>query len=203
MKHPALRVRWYGDVAPEVRGRVRVVFSEFRNLLPFVADDFAVTGSYARAAAELHSDLDVNIETGTTARQVAALAALKSDPDKFRTAMVVLRSLYREFGLRLDLSFESPSIKAIPEKSCYRILEDAAYSLTSTTRVVLDVAGVYRPRPEPVRVRPPKFTFGSMDDNGEFVLGLDRWAAEVDAWKLRYGSKLLIVGQTAETAHYG
>lgn len=217
MKHPAVRFPSYDDFPSWAKARIREIVADVkRRLAPlFVLDDLAVTGSFGRDAADLHSDLDLNFEVGTEARRRAAIAAAKANREAFEAALEPLRQLYREFGLRFQLSFQEPSIRDVPEKACYRILENKAYHPESKQRVDRQPDGTYRPRLTPVPLRPRRFNFGDFDESGDWVDGLDPWnndspcsirpdfgRAQFAELRRTFGPKFIEIGSTPKTAHY-
>lgn len=202
IKHPAVRVRSVVDFAPAVKRRLREIFTEAEAAFPFVVEDFEVTGSYACGKADFHSDFDVNVATGSEENRIAAIRAIRNQPERFQEAMQIIRRLYGEYHLRFDVSFESGSTKDISQKACYRILANQMHNPTSTTRVDRQSDGSLLPRVPRQQIRPPRYHFASVNQDGELVAGLDPFADIVPEWRLAYGAKFLEIGQTPETAHY-
>lgn len=187
IKRPAVRVRSIRHILPETMTRIREIFVVFNSMLPFTAKRILWSGSFARECAQLHSDMDINIDTGTKEERAIALAAKRDNAQAWDSALQYLRqTLTDEFGLNVNVGFEFPSIADNPEKRGYSILEDCWYN-DSDPRTLKKVV---------------KQTYGALDENGNFVPGIDPYAEEAARFKLLLGDKMIDLDTDEETEHY-
>lgn len=206
IKHPALRVRSVLHIVPAVLDAMAVKMEQLVALTPFadLVTDISVPGSYARECAELHSDLDLNLDTGTEENRLLARKRIKENKPQFRKALAFLRSLEKQYGIRIDIALQHADIKAVPKMS-YSL---RTRTLFGTERRKMDVdwqTGVATERIRPPLLRQPKLSIGVPDDD----LGArpfnplvdDPWLSELPTWRRRYGANLLEYGKTPETAH--
>jgi len=207
MKHPALRVADFHTVtalAPSVVSQIKTfLVNQLVPVLPFAVTGVELTGSYARGAADFHSDFDLNIATGSEAARQAALATLRAHPEQVATYIARLRQFcWQEFGVFVDPHLEAPAMKDISVKRCYDFLTGQWYNdQDPNTKKRWDWNETTRAWFE--RIYPPhqaRYSFGGYDTDGSFVVGLDSWASVVPTWRQRYGVAFLEVTTSPETA---
>ena len=204
IKHPGLRLHCIADAYPPFLAELAGDLEEFGKLTPFddLITDFEVDGSYARGVAELHSDLDINIATGTEKARQEAKARIKADPDQFRVAVQFLKSLWLKYGLRIEVALEHPTIKNVPVKRCFSLRQMTMFG-TESKRMDIDPVTETAKERVVVRSGQPRLSQGHEDENGNWVEGFDPDAhdpslAELSIWEKR--QPLLQYGETPETA---
>jgi predicted nucleotidyltransferase len=206
IKHPALRVASIGTIAkkaPDVLADLLSDLEAFAKLLPFKVDDFEVTGSAARGCWQFHSDLDINLATGDRWQESKAL--IRENPDKWSDALRFLHSLYLEWGIRIEVSLESPAIKDVPQKQCCRLREGRWYNKTEGVAPRVDynqTTKAWFTRPAKPLIRPPRYSFSHTDDEGNVLINQDHYPKdEVAKWAKVYGPDFLRIGDTPDTAY--
>lgn len=214
MKSPDVRVRSVLHLPPPVLQRLRELVLALKAVLPFIVDG-EVAGSYAREAADFHSDLDVHLATEGQHKKAKRL--LRENRPEYAEALgAFMHAVRSEFGLNCDALFEAPSLKDLPFKACYRILEGKLYHPDARVRMDRWSDGTYHARPPKKLLRKPRYSFGDFNESGDWVPGLDPWnndsacsikptfgTEQFAEARARLGAVLLEVGSTPETAEYG
>lgn len=205
VKHPGLRVRSITQVAQSVVSDIARGIEEVISLLPFASlvTDISVIGSYARGCAELHSDLDINIDTGTEENRLLAKEKINIQSDEFRKSIQLLHTIEKQFGIHIDLSIQHASMREV-QKMAFSLRENRLYG-TETRRVDIDpttrVATERILRPS----RSAKLSIGVFDANVGYrqfnPAADDPWISELRTWRGLYGENFLEYGRTQETAH--
>jgi hypothetical protein len=210
IKHPAFRLRSIADADAPLLAGLLADLEEYGRLTPFaeLITDFEVVGSYARGTAELHSDLDINVATGTEERRLLAIRRIRANPDQFRQAIRFSRRLLDKYGTFIELALQHPTVKGL-QKSCFSLREMRMYG-TERRRVDINPeTGAVTVRPSPTLQRAPRFSVAVTDTDGNIreynprtdtPARYDRWLDELPLWRRRYGSNLIEYGGTPETS---
>lgn len=205
IKHPALRVRSVLHITPAVLDALAVKMEQLIALTPFadLVTDICIVGSYARGCAELHSDLDFNLDTGTEENRLLARQRITENKAQFRTAIALLQTIQRQYGIRIDLALQHADMKAVPKMS-YSL---RTRTLFGTERRKMDVdwqtreATERQNQPDPADFSLNVGVFDLEDGSRPFdPVKDDPWKSELATWRTLYGANLLEYGQTPETA---
>lgn len=205
IKHPALRVRSVLHITPAVLDAMAVKMEQFVALTPFVdvVTDINIVGSYARECAELHSDIDINLDTGTEENRLLARELIKNNQAQFRKAVVFLKTVEKLYGVRLDIALQHADMKAVPKMS-YSL---RTRTLFGTERRKMDVdwqtgeATERQNQPDPADFSLNVGVFDLEDGTRPFDPAKDDpWKTELPTWRTLYGANLLEYGQIPETA---
>lgn len=205
IKHPALRVRSVLHIDSTILSTLALKIEQVVALTPFadLATDVCVVGSYARECAELHSDIDLNLDTGTEENRLLARQRITENKAQFRTAIALLQSVQRQYGIRIDLALQHADMKAIPKMS-YSL---RTRTLFGTERRKMDVdwqtgeATERLNQPDPADFSLNVGVFDLEDGTRPFDPAKDDpWKKELATWRTLYGANLLEYGQTPETA---
>lgn len=182
IKRPSLRVPRISDVAPEVLDELHADLETVADLLPFPVVDIETAGSAARGAWSFHSDLDLNFATGTHLAWRNALRTWRENPEgKSQAAMRRCRELTMKWGVRFEMSFQSPAIKDDPKKACWSWRERKMYHPDKTEVI-------------------QRYFFSYIDEDGNMVFNKDPYSDEENAkWAKRYGPKFQRIGFTKDT----
>lgn len=174
-------------------------------LTPFadLVTDINIVGSYARGCAELHSDIDINLDTGTEENRLLARELIQANTAQFRKAIALLQTIQREYGIRIDLALQHADMKAVPKMS-YSL---RTHTLFGTERRKMDVdwqtgeATERQNQPDPADFSLNVGVFDLEDGTRPFDPAKDDpWKKELATWRTLYGANLLEYGQTPETA---
>lgn len=204
IKHPALRVRSVLHIDSAFLDTLALKMEQFVLLTPFadLVTDINIIGSYARECAELHSDIDFNLDTGTEENRLLARELIKNNQAKFRKAIVFLKTVEKLYGVRLDIALQHADMKAVPKMSYSLLFRE----LFGTERRKMDVdweTGEATERINPPLLREPTLSIGVFDaDLGARPFNPitdDPWKRELANWRTLYGANLLEYGQTPET----
>ena len=189
IKHPALRVKSIQQVAPEILDEVEADVEYCVGLSPY-ADlivDLEILGSYATGRARLHSDLDINLATGSQEQIGAAIARIRENvPAHQISRKWQFKELQEKWGLRFQTGFMFPLAKTNPNLMCYSLKERKLYGTNPIKQARYDVQVVDADTGEMVPLIP--------DEN-------DPYLKELPEWRAKYGANLLEFGETPETAH--
>lgn len=205
IKHPALRVRSVLHIDSTILSTLALKIEQVVALTPFadLVTDVCVVGSYARECAELHSDIDLNLDTGTEENRLLARQRITENKAQFRTAIALLQTIQRQYGIRIDLALQHADMKAVPKMS-YSL---RTRTLFGTERRKMDVdwqTGEATERPNQPRPEDFSLNIGVFDlEDGARPFDPakdDPWKKELASWRTLYGANLLEYGQTPETA---
>lgn len=204
IKHPALRVRSVLHIDSAFLDTLALKMEQFVLLTPFadLVTDINIVGSYARECAELHSDIDINLDTGTEENRLLARELIKNNQAQFRKAIVFLKTVEKLYGMRIDIALQHANMKAVPKMSYSLLFRE----LFGTERRKMDVdweTGEATERINPPLLRQPTLSIGVFDaDLGARPFDPitdDPWKRELANWRTLYGANLLEYGQTPET----
>lgn len=210
-KHPALRVRFYGDLWPSVKTRIRDFFVQASQGFPAVGFDFEVSGAYVRGKAMFHSDLDVHLAAFTEADRVALVDYIRNNPRGILLLRDRLNAIYETYGIRVDLFTRVlPTFADHPHKRCYRILagtwhglntlgSDKRWDWNKTTN-----EWFMKPEKKVGRVGISSPIYITLDtgekvETGEYAFGVDPFESELPLWRRRYGNKLIELTDSPDT----
>lgn len=205
IKHPAFRVQSITQVAPEILDEFLADLKNVADASPLrgLLTDYEVVGSYARGAAQLHSDIDINLATPSPELNLAIRAGFRANAEATSVALENMQDVWDKWGLRIDISLQHWTAKVTP-KMCFSLPTKTLYG-TETRRFDILPDGSIRYRPTNPNYQ-PKFSVSIWDDVlGDFrdfdPMVDDPWASELDTWRQRYGANFLEFGVTAETQH--
>lgn len=186
--------------APEVYNELLADIESFVALLPFKVIEIEAVGSSVRDDWWSHSDLDICLATGDGWRDAKRLWVERKDQTVI--ALRLLKGLWHKWGMMIQVSLESPSIKQNePEKSVFCMRERVHYRPEKKERVV-STNGATFPRFPMQRVRPPMFTFSYFDENFEMQINKSpETPEEIAKWKRRHGARFLPIGDTPDTTY--
>ena len=205
VKHPALRVRSVLHIDSAFLDTLALKMEQFVALTPFsdLVTDVCVVGSYARGCAELHSDLDFNLDTGTEVNRLLARELIRNNQAQFRKAIVFLKTIQKEYGVRIDIALQHADMQTVPKMS-YSL---RTRTLFGTERRKMDVdwqtgeatERLNQPRPEDFSLNVGVFDLedGARPFNPATD---DPWKKELPTWRTLLGANLLEYGQTPETS---
>lgn len=200
LKHPALRLASWNDVDAAVKATFKATCLKAQQRSSWMLG-FSVVGSYARGRADLHSDIDIHVDTGLEPAESRQL--VQDHAEEYRLFKVDLSKLRDQYEVIIQVSLEVPFMKDVAEKACYDILTDTLHHPESVVRVDRQPDGTYTPRPAQQHVTPPRLYIATLGSDGIVNDGADHWAAQVPKYRTMYGSKFIEIGSTEETEAYG
>jgi len=207
-KHPALRVHSSVDIPSEYHKELAEDCFKYISLTPFadLVTDVVEVGSYAREQAELHSDLDLNIEFATPEDLAEAKERIQANREQFRQAIQFLGELWKKWGTRISFAMFDYQVSKTP-KSYYSLKEMKYYPRIKER--VDEIGGEFVERVR-IQLAPPKLgmivhdeetdswrPFNPETDTHDMY---DPWYNELPKWRELLGGKLLEYGDTEETS---
>ena len=205
VKHPALRVRSVLHIDSAFLDTLALKMEQFVLLTPFadLVTDISIVGSYARECAELHSDIDINLDTGTEENRLIARELIRENEAQFTKAVVLLKTIQRQYGVRIDIFLQHADMKVVPKMS-YSLRTRTVFG---TERRKMDVDWQTGEATERLNQPDPadySLNVGVFDlENGARPFDPakdDPWKKELPTWRALYGANLLEYGATPETA---
>lgn len=205
IKHPAFRARSISLVDQATLIAIADKMEQFVSLTPFahLVTDINIVGSYARGCAELHSDLDINLDTGTEENRLLARDLIRQNKSQFAKAIAVLQFLQKQYGMRFEIALQHASMKEVPKMS-YSL---RTRTLFGTERRKMDVdwqtgeATERQNQPDPADFSLNVGVFDLEDGSRPFDPAKDDpWKKELPTWRTLYGANLLEYGNTPETS---
>lgn len=200
MKHPRWRVAAIDIIqrlAPDVLDNLQEQLETAVLLLPSkdLIVDFEVTGSYARRTAQLHSDLDMNLSTGSKEAVKENAQILQRHTNKFRDWHQSMRNIGQSLGIRFEFAFEHFAIKSLDFKQCFSLRQRKSFN-TDTTRAYNDFWKLY---PDGWKAK-QKAQGRDYRRSATGDIAPDPWEDEIAEWAARYGQYYQHFGSTPDTA---